>query len=101
MTINYTEHLTATYLDVGKYRINFTDYVNPFNIHYSVSVSGSYNGRADANSGMIYSVDNKTMNNFIITQKYSYNNGSQHPTDLIDGDLQSGSYPLCEVSVSY
>ena len=50
---------------------------------------------------MIYSVDNKTMNNFIITQKYSYNNGSQHPTDLIDGDLQTGSYPLCEVSVSY
>ena len=101
MNVNYTENLTATYVSGGKYQINFINGINPSNVYYSVSVSGSWNGRGDANSGMIYSVDNKTINNFIITQKYSYREGNQHPTDLMDGDTDGTSISLCEVSVSY
>ena len=102
--INYTENLSVTYLLPGRYRINFINGKTPPNIYYSVSISGTWNNRADDNSGMIYSVDFKTMSSFIMTQKLVKDNGN--PARLSDGDVNYTpdliqSNPFTEVSVSY
>ena len=65
---NYNENLSITYISAGKYYCTFTN-INPSNAYYSVSISGTWNGQSDDNSGMIFSVDSKTTTGFCITQK--------------------------------
>jgi cytoskeletal protein CcmA (bactofilin family) len=65
---NYSENLSIAYISAGKYYCTFTN-INPSDAYYSVSISGTWNGQSDDNSGMIFSVDSKTTNGFYITQK--------------------------------
>ena len=65
-----------------------------YNAYYSVSISGTWNGLGDNNSGMVYSVENKTTNDFIITQRLG--------DSIQDGDsTNQGLVSTTEVSVSY
>jgi hypothetical protein len=93
---HYNENLFVYYTANGKYYISFQNGINPTNIYYSVSISGTWNGLGDGNSGMVYSVENKTTNGFTITQKLSPGYTIQ------DGDNSNIANVSCtEVSVSY
>jgi hypothetical protein len=94
MVINhYNEDLFVYRIANGKYRLEFKNDVNPSDAYYSVSISGTWNGLGDGNSGMVYSVENKTTNDFTITQKLSTG------YTIEDGD--AGNVSRTEVSVSY
>ena len=97
--VNYQENLNMTYLSTGKYYCFFTNFT-PSNRFYSVSISGSWNGLADDNSGMVYSVDYKTTSGFRITQKSILTSQVYFTAHtLANGDDSNTS--CTEVSVSY
>jgi hypothetical protein len=88
--------LKPTYLGQGKYKITFTNGKVPPNIYYSVSITGTFNDRADADSGVVYSVCKKGTGDFTITQKRVLDSDY---LVLRDGDATG--IPSIEVTVSY
>ena len=90
----YNENLFVYRLANGRYRCTFQNGVNPTHTYYSVSISGTWNGLGDNNSGMVYSVENKTTNDFVITQRLG--------DSIQDGDSSNpNNVSSTEVSVSY
>jgi hypothetical protein len=96
--INHAINLRPTYMGTGKYKITFTNGKVPPNTFYSVSITGTWNNRADNNSGMVYSVCKKTTTDFIITQKKPTGGLENGDTGTSDGYQ---SEPFTEVTVSY
>jgi hypothetical protein len=94
--INHAIDLKPTYLGQGKYKITFTNGKVPPNIYYSVSITGTFNDRADADSGVVYSVCKKGTGDFTITQKRVLDSDY---LVLRDGDATG--IPSIEVTVSY
>jgi hypothetical protein len=91
--INHVEgNLKAKYLGTGKYQIEFLGGVPP-NVHYSVSITGTWNGREDYNSALLFSVGKKTTSNFIMTMNRDLSEE--------DGDDNFPSIPCVEVTISY
>jgi hypothetical protein len=85
-------NLKAKYLGVGKYQIEFTGGVPP-NVHYSVSITGTWNNREDNNSALLFSVGEKTTSSFIMTMN--------RDLSVEDGDSNAPSIPIVEITISY
>jgi hypothetical protein len=96
--INKAINLKPTYMGAGIYKITFTNGKVPPDTFYSVSITGTWNNRADGNSGMVYSVCKKTTAHFTVTQKRDLSVEDGDTTVTNDGVM---SIPFMEVTVSY